>query len=107
MNHWIEKLRDVLLTWRDRARSTKHRRLLADQSITEQSERSLRNAFDIWRGVMRERQLAGTEAEVVLRREDGLLFSVWDIWTSRSTVGIHHDTGQVGGTADSLNSISR
>lgn len=81
-----DHLKRVLLDWRDKAVRARHLRIQADQSIIDREDQLVVQAFGKWRERVAERRLRDVEAEVALRREDGLMFAVWDTWKVKSTV---------------------
>ena len=60
--------------------------MAADTSLLQRQDILLGDAFDKWRETYRERGLRELEEEVAMKREDALMFAVWDTWKGKSKV---------------------
>ena len=94
-----DEFRNTLIKWRNTAIRLKQLRLLADTSVAERQDRLVADTYGTWRERYKDRGLKAFEEEVLLRREDALMFSVWDAWKARSKVSFadHSRLPRIGG----------
>lgn len=79
-----ESARRAFTTWSFKARKALDLRKRLESFEAQRREVLLAETFAAWHDLKRERQLQEVENEVALRREDSLLFEVFDTWTNRS-----------------------